>query len=79
MWEEMLLIKTICDELDGSGTELMSIKNALEDGEALAGLGVEDDDQSVVEGAHYLVELWLEKGMTLFSDVEDCNEAYCDD
>lgn len=79
MWEEILLIKSICDELDGSGTELMSIKHVLEDGEALAGLGVGDDDQAVVEGAHYLITLWLDKCMTLFSDVEDCHEAYCDD
>lgn len=78
MWEEILLIESICGELDGSGTELMSIKHVLEDGEALAGLGVGDDDQAVVEGAHYLVELWLEKGITLFSDVDYCY-ADCDD
>ena len=41
---------------------MTDIKNVLEDGEALMNLGATDEDQEMVEEAHYIVCQWIEAG-----------------
>ena len=57
------LINEIVDNLDISGrVEVRRIKDALEDGVALASLGPRDEDQAVVEEAHGICTSWIKEG-----------------
>ena len=47
---------------------LAEIKNVLEDGQALAALGVTDDDLGAVEDAHDTVKDWLRSGLAYYHD-----------
>ena len=47
----------------------MFIRNVLEDGEALAHLGVTDEDQSLVENAYHTVYDWIMLGKTYLDEV----------
>lgn len=53
------IIKAISQQADG---DLTSIRAALEDGAALAAMGVTDDDKEAVESAHDTVTGWLKSG-----------------
>ena len=55
-------IKAIASNFAETRVELVDIKNVLEDGDALAGLGATDDDQEMVETAHALICEWIGEG-----------------
>lgn len=46
---------------------IISIKNVLEDGQALAYLGVTDEDQEMVEEAHDIISKWINEGKKFLS------------
>ncbi|WP_109729081.1 hypothetical protein AABD69_09055 [Edwardsiella piscicida] len=59
----MELIKNIADSLESSErVEISRIKDALEDGAALASMGISDDDQGTVEEAHDICSTWMKEG-----------------
>ena len=47
---------------------LATIKSVLEDGQALAALGADDDDQEAVEDAHETVCSWMIGGLAYYHD-----------
>ena len=51
-----------------SNMPLRQILEALEDGEALAYLGVTDEDIDMVEEAHAMVSDWIKDGKSLFGE-----------
>lgn len=53
------LINLIGWQLEDTSHTLTDVKNVLEDGKALAGLGIYD--QETVEEAHAIVDGWMEK------------------
>ena len=55
-------INVIGSNMEEVNKPLISIKNALEDGEALGYLGVTDEDQGMVEEAHDIVSNWIKEG-----------------
>ena len=55
-------INAIASNMEEANKPLISIKNVLEDGEALVYLGVTDEDQEMVEEAHDTVSNWIEEG-----------------
>ena len=55
-------IKVIASNMNEENTPLCSILDVLEDGEALAYLGVSDEDLSLVEEAHAMVSDWIKDG-----------------
>ncbi|EBC1886545.1 hypothetical protein BU332_22695 [Salmonella enterica] len=63
------LIESIADDLErgySEHTELDRIKSALEDGEALAGMGLPDGSRWLVEDAWSIVCDWIEKGFETY-------------
>lgn len=63
------LINTIAQE---SGCfELEFIRNVTEDGANLSQLGVGDDDQEMVEEAHWMLTEWMRKGLTSLPEAND--------
>ena len=56
------LINVIGSNMEEVNKPLISIKNVLEDGEALGYLGVTDEDQEMVEEAHDIVSNWIKEG-----------------
>lgn len=55
-------INSIASNMPEAIKPLVTIKDVLEDGEALAYLGVTDEDQDLVEEAHNIVSTWIESG-----------------
>ena len=55
-------IKAIASNKPEVNKPLLAILEALEDGEALAYLGVSDEDLDMVEEAHALVSDWIKDG-----------------
>lgn len=55
-------INVIGSNMEEVKKPLISIKNVLEDGEALSYLGVTDEDKEMVEEAHFIVSSWIEEG-----------------
>ena len=55
-------IEMIAGNLPEVDQPLSAIIDVLEDGEALAWLGVTDEDQDVVEDAHAMVSDWIKEG-----------------
>ena len=55
-------IKVIAGTMTGEIKQLRAILDVLEDGEALANLGVSDEDISLVEEAHAMVSDWIKDG-----------------
>jgi hypothetical protein len=62
----MQLIRRISEQLAEPGRQanLQDIRNVLEDGQALAAMGVTDADQETVELAHATVTGWQEENYT---------------
>lgn len=59
----MQLMFHIAIELDdGNPITISRVKNVLEDGSALASMGISDNEQSIVESAHNICCYYLEKG-----------------
>lgn len=64
-------IKAIASNMAEVNKPLQAILDALEDGEALAYLGVtDDDDLDMVEDAHALVSDWIKDGKRILGEVE---------
>ena len=59
-------IKVIAGTMTGEIKQLRAILDVLEDGEALANLGVSDEDQWLVVEAHAMVSDWIKDGKRLF-------------
>ena len=57
-------IKAIASNMAEVNKPLQEILYALEDGEALAYLGVTDEDLDMVEEAHAMVSDWIKDGRT---------------
>ena len=55
-------IKAIASNLPDVNKPLLTILEGLEDGEALAYLGVSDEDLDMVEEAHAMVSDWIKDG-----------------
>lgn len=55
-------INAIGSNMEEVNKPLVSIKNVLEDGEALGYLGVTDEDQEMVEEANDIVSNWIKEG-----------------
>lgn len=55
-------INVIGSNMEEVKKPLISIKNVLEDGEALGYLGVTDEDQKMVEEAHDIISKWIKEG-----------------
>ena len=55
-------IKAIASNMPEVNKPLRAILDVLEDGEALAYLGVSDDDLPLVEEAHAMVSDWIKDG-----------------
>ena len=55
-------IKAIASNMPEVNKPLLAILEALEDGEALAYLGVSDEDLDMVEEAHAMVSDWIKDG-----------------
>lgn len=66
MNSEKQLIDAIASNITEVNKTLSAIKDALEDGEALAYLGATDQDQEIVEDAHALVTEWMDKGIEFY-------------
>lgn len=63
------IIENIIDDYhDPEGIELSVIKNVLEDGEALASLGITDDDQDAVEQAWDVAGKLMGMGFVRYSE-----------
>lgn len=63
-------IDTIVGKMAGERKALTDIRDALNDGEALAALGVTDDDQTTVEVAyHDLYDLIMTSGLIYWDEV----------
>lgn len=65
------LIESIADDLERGHfehTELDRIQSALEDGEALAGMGLPDGSRWLVEDAWSIVKDWIEKGFETYGE-----------
>jgi hypothetical protein len=63
-------INTIAGKMPGERLALTDIRDALNDGEALAGLGVTDKDQTLVEVAyHELYDLIMTSGLIYWDEV----------
>ena len=61
-------IKAIASNMPEVNKPLSAILEALEDGEALAYLGVTDDDLNMVEEAHAMVSDWIKDGKRLLGE-----------
>lgn len=61
-------IEAIASNMPEVNKPLRVILDALEDGEALAYLGVTDDDLDMVEEAHAMVSDWIKDGKCLFGE-----------
>lgn len=61
-------IKVIAGTMAEGNKQLLAILNVLEDGEALAYLGVTDEDLDMVEEAHAMVSDWIKDGKSLFGE-----------
>ena len=61
-------IKAIASNMPEVNKPLRAILEALEDGEALAYLGVTDGDLDMVEEAHAMVSDWIKDGKRLFGE-----------
>lgn len=55
-------INAIASNMEEANKPLISIKDALEDAEALDYLGVTDEDQEMVEEAHDIICNWIKEG-----------------
>lgn len=55
-------IEVIAGNLPEVDKSLSAIRDVIEDGEALAYLGVSDDDLPLVEEAHAMVSDWIKEG-----------------
>jgi hypothetical protein len=58
----LFFIEMIAGNLPEVDKSLSAIKDVLEDGEALAWLGVTDEDLDLVEEAHAMVSDWIKEG-----------------
>ena len=63
-------IKVIAGTMTGEIKQLRAILDVLEDGEALAYLGVTDEDLDMVEEAHAMVSDWIKDGKRIFEEAE---------
>lgn len=70
MTEARQFIEAIASNMKEVKKPLASIRNVLEDGEALAYLGVTDEDQEMVEEAHDMVSGWIKAGLETLDQVE---------
>lgn len=70
MNEARQFIEAIASNMKEVKKPLASIRNVLEDGEALAYLGVTDEDQEMVEEAHDMVSGWIKAGLETLDQVE---------
>ena len=61
-------IEAIASNMPEVNKPLRAILDALEDGEALAYLGVSDEDLSLVEEAHAMVSDWIKDGKRTFGE-----------
>lgn len=61
-------ITAIASNMPEVNKPLCAILEALEDGEALAYLGVTDEDLDMVEEAHAMVSDWIKDGKSLFGE-----------
>ena len=61
-------IKVIAGNMTEEIKQLRAILDVLEDGEALAYLGVTDEDLDMVEEAHAMVSDWIKDGKSLFGE-----------
>ena len=59
-------INSIASNMPEVNKPLTTIKDILEDGEALMYLGVTDENQDMVEEAHDIVSTWIESGREFF-------------
>lgn len=64
------LINAIAEEMTLGAPDLSHIRNVTEDGEALAELGLSDEDQEMVEEAHWMLTEWMDKGFTTLDQVK---------
>ena len=62
-------IEAIASNLPEVRKPLRAILDALEDGEALAHLGVSDEDLDMVEEAHAMVSDWIKDGKLILGEV----------
>ena len=61
------IIEEIASNMDDK--QLKDIRYVLEDGEALASLGFTDDDQEVIEEAHFVITNWIKSGLETYGQV----------
>ena len=61
-------IKAIASNMPEVNKPLQAILEALEDGEALAYLGVTDEDLDMVEEAHAMVSDWIKDGKRILGE-----------
>lgn len=61
-------IEVIAGNMAEEIKQLPVILDVLEDGEALAYLGVKDEDLDMVEEAHTMVSDWIKDGKRLFEE-----------
>lgn len=61
-------IKAIASNMPEVNKPLCAILEVLEDGEALAYLGVTDEDLDMVEEAHAVVSDWIKDGKRLLGE-----------
>lgn len=61
-------IKVIAGNMSEVNQPLTAILGVLEDGEALAYLGVKDEDLDMVEEAHAMVSDWIKEGKRIFEE-----------
>ena len=61
-------IKVIAGTMTDEIKQLRAILDVLEDGEALAYLGVTDEDLDMVEEAHAMVSDWIKDGKSLLGE-----------
>lgn len=61
-------IKVIAGNMAEEIKPLRAILDVLEDGEALAYLGVTDEDLDMVEEAHAMVSDWIKDGKRIFGE-----------
>ena len=64
--ETIEFINSIASNMPEVNKPLTTIRDVLEDGEALMYLGVTDENQDLVEEAHDIVSTWIRSGREFF-------------